>query len=157
MPTSHSLYLYISDKLCTKKIKEADDDMNRGLLHQLELYVSNLEQSVQFWGWLLEELGYSPYQKWAQGQSWKLADTYLVFVQVEERFLDVPYHRCRVGLNHLAFHAQSTEHVDQLTQKLKEKQIPVLYSKKHPFAGGESHYAVYFEDPDRIKVELVAS
>ncbi|MFC6464157.1 VOC family protein [Marinilactibacillus sp. GCM10026970] len=130
--------------------------MNRGLLHHLELYVSNLKQSVQFWGWLLEELGYVPYQKWEQGQSWKLEDTYLVFVQAEERFLDISYHRCRVGLNHLAFHAESTEHVDQLTQKLKEKQISVLYSEKHPFAGGESHYAVYFEDPDRIKVEIVA-
>ncbi|GAA0595336.1 hypothetical protein GCM10009001_09310 [Virgibacillus siamensis] len=31
-----------------------------------------------------------------------------------------------------------------------------MYSDKHPFAGGEDHYAVYFEDPDRIKVELVA-
>ncbi len=26
----------------------------------------------------------------------------------------------------------------------------------HPYAGGDDHYAVYFEDPERIKVELVA-
>jgi hypothetical protein len=27
---------------------------------------------------------------------------------------------------------------------------------RSPFAGGASHYAVFFEDPDRIKVEVVA-
>jgi hypothetical protein len=27
---------------------------------------------------------------------------------------------------------------------------------EHPYAGGTDHYAVYFEDPDRIKVEVVA-
>lgn len=80
----------------------------------------------------------------------------MVFVQTEERFLDVPYHRSRVGLNHLAFYAESREHVDNITRKLKEKGIKILYEDRHPFAGGKEHYAVFFEDPDRIKVELVA-
>jgi catechol 2,3-dioxygenase-like lactoylglutathione lyase family enzyme len=65
-------------------------------------------------------------------------------------------HRCRVGLNHLAFHAKSKKQVDEITEKLQEKGINILYLDKHPYAGGENHYAVYFEDPDRIKVELVA-
>ena len=60
------------------------------------------------------------------------------------------------GLNHLAFQASSKEQVDNLTKKLQEKGIEILYKKRHPFAGGEQHYAVFFEDPDRIKVELVA-
>ena len=77
-------------------------------------------------------------------------------MQVEKRFMDVPYHRSRVGLNHLAFHAESKEQVDWMTDQLKEKGIPILYQDRHPFAGGDSHYAVFFEDPDRIKVELVA-
>ncbi|MEO2077945.1 MAG: VOC family protein [Bacillus sp. (in: firmicutes)] len=126
------------------------------MLHHLEIYVSNLTRTTEFWGWLLTELGYEPYQKWDSGISWKYGETYLVFVQVEERFLDVPYHRSRVGLNHLAFHAESQEHVDRITEQLKEKGVPILYQDRHPFAGGNSHYAVFFEDPDRIKVELVA-
>ncbi|GEL77592.1 VOC family protein [Tenuibacillus multivorans] len=130
--------------------------MKKGLIHHVELYVSNLNHSIKFWGWFLKELGYSQYQKWENGQSWKLEDTYIVFVQADERFLDIPYHRCRVGLNHLAFHSDSKEHVDEMTKKLKEKGINILYPDQHPFAGGDDHYAVYFEDPDRIKVELVA-
>ncbi|WP_078380596.1 VOC family protein [Sutcliffiella halmapala] len=127
-----------------------------GVLHHVELYVSNIKKSTEYWGWLLEELGYTVYQKWEQGQSWKKGETYLVFVQAEERFLDVPYHRSRVGLNHLAFHVSTRNRVDEMTEKLRERNIPILYQDKHPFAGGENYYAVFFEDPDRIKVELVA-
>lgn len=130
--------------------------MGKGLLHHIEIYVSDLNRSVEFWGWLLEELGYSTFQKWDSGQSWKLGATYIVFVQTEEKFLDVPYHRCGVGLNHLAFYADSRSHVDEITNRLKDKGITILYTKQHPFAGGDNYYAVFFEDPDRIKVELVA-
>ncbi|KWW17554.1 MULTISPECIES: VOC family protein [Peribacillus] len=129
--------------------------MSEGFIHHIELYVSDLRRSIGFWGWFLEEMGYEPYQEWESGKSWRLADMYIVFVQAKERYLDVPYHRGRVGLNHLAFHASSRQQVDEMTMKLRERGVPVLYADKHPFAGGGDHYAVYFEDPDRMKVELV--
>ena len=72
-----------------------------GLIHHIELYLSNLERSIKFWDWFLGELGYEVYQDWDEGQSWILGDTYIVLVQTEERFLDVPYHRSRTGLNHV--------------------------------------------------------
>ena len=127
-----------------------------GSLHHVEIYVSNLKRSADFWGWFLSELGYTPYQEWEEGRSWKSGDTYLVFVQAREKHLDVPYHRCRVGLNHVAFHADSREQVDELTAKVRAKGMHVLYEERHPYAGGESCYALFFEDPDRIKVEVVA-
>ncbi|MGP4062900.1 VOC family protein [Halobacillus sp. H74] len=130
--------------------------MSEGLLHHVEIYVSDLEKSESFWGWFLNELGYQSYQKWNKGQSWKLGETYLVFVQTETEYLDVPYHRCRTGLNHLAFHASSRERVDEMTRMLKERGMKILYENQHPYAGGEDYYAVYFEDPDRVKVEFVA-
>ncbi|MDM8102463.1 MULTISPECIES: VOC family protein [Oceanobacillus] len=130
--------------------------MTHGLIHHIEIYVSDLNRTIHFWDWFLGELGYTPFQKWEGGQSWKLGETYLVFVQAEERFLDIPYHRCRVGLNHLAFHADSRKFVDDMTKKIQQRGLTILYAEQHPFAGGDNHYAVYFEDPDRIKVELVA-
>lgn len=128
----------------------------KGKLHHIEIYVSDLSISQIFWSWLLKELGYQKYQQWSEGVSFKLDETYLVFVQTEKRFLDVSYHRKRTGLNHLAFHADSRRQVRELTVRLKEKGIKILYEDKHPFAGGEGYYAVFFEDPDRIKVEIVA-
>ncbi len=31
--------------------------MSKGIIHPIELYVSNLKKSVEFWGWFLEEMG----------------------------------------------------------------------------------------------------
>ena len=59
-------------------------------------------------------------------------------------------------MNHLAFQAGSKQQVDSLTKQLQDRGIEILYQNRHPFAGGEQHYAVFFEDPDRIKVELIA-
>lgn len=132
----------------------ADD--RTGLLHHVELYVSNLSRSLEFWDWLLRELGYAVFQEWEQGRSYLRGATYLVFVQTEDRFQDPPYHRCRTGLNHLAFHARDREHVEQLTETLRARSVPILYPDQHPYAGGPDYFAVFCEDPDRIKVEIVA-
>ncbi|MFD2177648.1 VOC family protein [Veronia pacifica] len=79
-----------------------------------------------------------------------------MFVQTEEKHLKPSYHRSRTGLNHLAFNLPSRDEVDILTAKLTKRGVRVLYQDRHPHAGGAAHYAVYFEDPDRLKVECVA-
>jgi len=127
-----------------------------GVLHHVEIYVVDLKVTKDFWGWLLSRLGYSTYQEWDEGISYKLEDTYLVFVQTEERYRLPGYHRCRSGLNHLAFHAESQDIVDTITAELRGKGIKILYEDRHPFAAGEECYAVFFEDPMRMKVELCA-
>ncbi|MBN1619627.1 VOC family protein [candidate division WOR-3 bacterium] len=127
-----------------------------GKIHHIEIYVKDLEKTKIFWNWLLEKLGYSEYQIWDSGVSFILGETYIVFVQAEERFLDTPYHRCRAGLNHIAFHGKCRDFVDEITRELKKKEVKILYEDKHPYAGGSQYYAVYFEDPDRMKVEITA-
>lgn len=126
------------------------------MLHHVEINVSDLARSVEFWGWLLGELGYVEHQRWDHGRSWISSQTYIVVVQTEEKYLETSYHRGRVGLNHLAFHARSREQVDSITTQLHERGVTLLYQERHPHAGSPDHYAVFFEDPDRIKVELVA-
>lgn len=74
------------------------------MLHHLEVYVSDLAKSREFYDFLLTGLGYEHYQEWENGVSFKKAEQYLVFVQTLPDFLEVGYHRCRMGLNHLAFH-----------------------------------------------------
>lgn len=127
------------------------------MLHHIELNVTNLARTVSFWEWLLTELNYEPFQRWDGGRSWRLGNTYIVFVQVEQAYAHMSYHRKAVGLNHIAFHAQSEKDVDTLTEKLRARHVPILYEDRHPYAGGDAHYAVFFEDPDRIKVEVCVS
>lgn len=128
----------------------------KGKIHHTEIYVKDLSLTKEFWGWLLGELGYQVYQEWQEGISYILDDTYLVFVQVLDHHLDVSYHRCKAGLNHIAFDGGSRAFVDELTQKLIQRGVPLLYEDKHPYANGPDYYAVFFEDPDRMKVEITA-
>ena len=127
-----------------------------GLLHHVEIYVSNLERSTEFWGWFLGQLGYEKFQFWKDGVSFRFRDTYLVFVQAESKYLAAKYHRKQVGLNHLAFHARSKDEIDRLANLIRDRGLKILYEDRHPHAGGKNNYAVFFEDPDRIKVEVVA-
>jgi catechol 2,3-dioxygenase-like lactoylglutathione lyase family enzyme len=150
-----------SQPYCYLLIKAATDTNfqkrgGRTILHHIEINVSDLKKSIRFWEVFLSELGYQVFQRWEKGISWKAGTTYLVFVQTEERYLQGKYHRSQVGLNHLAFHAQSKEQVDDMLKKLKDLDIAILYDDRYPYAGGPSHYALFCEDPDRIKVELVA-
>lgn len=127
------------------------------MLHHVELNVSDLEASWNFYSKLLPELGYEKYQNWPKGFSFKYGQTYIVFVQTEEKFLAAPYHRKTTGLNHLAFHAASRAKVDELTEKMRQWKMRILYEDRHPFAGGTNTYAVFTEDPDRVKIEIAVS
>ena len=127
-----------------------------GKLHHVELYVSSLAESLPFWEPFLFMLGYVESQRWSEGASYVLGETYLVFVQAPPEHLPAGYHRQRIGLNHLAFHAASREQVDEVALWVKESGYNLLYPERHPHAGGPNYYALYCEDPNRIKVELVA-
>ncbi|RPH94483.1 hypothetical protein EHM69_07210 [candidate division KSB1 bacterium] len=129
----------------------------RGALHHVEIYVHDLRSARDFWGWLLPKLGYKLYSEWGRGFDYIFGETYLVFVQTEERFNQPPFHRCHAGLNHLAFHGGTRAEVDALTDELRARGAKILYKDRHPYAGGPDHYAVFFEDPMRMKVEVVAS
>ncbi|MCX7877123.1 MAG: VOC family protein [Ignavibacteria bacterium] len=129
-----------------------------GIIHHIEIYVSDLKKSISFWKWLLtKKFSYEIFEKWDRGISFIFGKTYIVLVQTEKKYLDVPYNRKRTGLNHIAFHCTSRKFIDKLTEELKKKKIRILYTDKHPYAGGKNYYAVFFEDPDRIKVEVVLS
>ena len=128
-----------------------------GMIHHIEIYVSNIRKSSEFWKDLLESLNYEKYQEWPEGISWKLGDTYLVFVQALDEFLDIPYDRRRTGLNHLAFHMSSKNRIDEMALKIELKGFKILFDDKYRKGITADPYSIFFEDPDGIKIELVLS
>jgi catechol 2,3-dioxygenase-like lactoylglutathione lyase family enzyme len=129
------------------------------MLHPVELYVSRTDVSRAFWTGILTRTGWEQSASWEDGFTLVSGDdAYLIFVQVANRYQSHRYHRCGVGLNHLAFRVRSREEVDALKQYCTENNIPDLYADRYPFAnGGKDYYALFIEDPDRIKVEFVVS
>jgi catechol 2,3-dioxygenase-like lactoylglutathione lyase family enzyme len=127
-----------------------------GTLHHVEVWVPDLQRAAASWGWLLQQLGYSLFQTWPAGRSWRLGPTYIVVEQ--SRALTASDHdRCRPGLNHLAFHVESTDLVDALTAQAAPHGWTLLFPQRHPHAGGNDHYAAYLENADGFEVELVAT
>src|SRR5690349_18860747 len=113
--------------------------------------------NLVFWQELLEYLdfkimpdGKSHFDAW-DGRS------YLCIGITGSKFKAPSFHRKRTGLNHVALAVESADMVDQFTEKfLKPRGIDPLYGgvKAYPkYIKG--YYAVYFEDRDRIKVEVV--
>ena len=124
-------------------------------MDHIELYVSNLQKTKLFYSKFLVQLGFELFQEWEEGFSYKKESFYIVFVQVKEKYQSTNYHRCYVGLNHLAFSCSDKTIITKIREQLIEENVELLYDDKFPFAGGKNHYALYFEDPDRIKVEIV--
>ncbi|MEV4116385.1 VOC family protein [Nonomuraea sp. NPDC049695] len=127
-----------------------------GMLHHVEIWVPDLPRAVASWQWLLESLGYSLFQDWSDGRSWRLGATYLVLEQSPALTAD-RHDRCRPGLNHLAFHVESRAMVDALVAQAPAKGWTLMFPDRHPYAGGDRHYAAYLEDKDGFEVELVAA
>jgi catechol 2,3-dioxygenase-like lactoylglutathione lyase family enzyme len=124
------------------------------MLHHVELWVQDLARAEATFGWLFTELGWTEYQRWNAGVSWKLDRTYVVVEQSPA--LTGPHDRMKAGLNHLALHAGTRENVDRLTEAARHHGWRLMFADKHPFAGGEDHYAAFLENDDGFEVELVA-
>jgi catechol 2,3-dioxygenase-like lactoylglutathione lyase family enzyme len=127
-----------------------------GALHHVELWVPDFQRALTSWGWLLPRLGYTEFQDWPGGRSWRLGDTYIV-VEQSPALSAAEYDRLRPGLNHLAFHVRGTDGVDTLTVEAQRHGWTLMFPDRHPHAGGAEHYAAYLADGDGFEVEFVAS
>jgi catechol 2,3-dioxygenase-like lactoylglutathione lyase family enzyme len=102
-------------------------------------------------------LGYEP-DRWSGGMNYVRGaeDVYFCLLPADPEHLVAGYHRKRIGLNHLALRASSRAQVDEVARWLKSSGHTLLYEDRHPYAGGPDCYAVFCEDPDRFKLEVVA-
>jgi len=127
--------------------------VTRGGLHHVELRTADLATASAAWGWLLEQLGYEPFQQWEHGRSWVLGDLYVVLESAPQ---DGAHDRRHPGLSHLAFHAGDATAVERLWDTAPDHGWARLYEDRHPYAGGPDHRAAFLQDAERFKVELVA-
>lgn len=66
------------------------------------------------------------------------------------------FHRKDIGVNHLAFGVRRREDVDAfVTEFMRPRQIAPLYDSPREYPEYRpGYYAVFFEDPDRLKLEV---
>ncbi|MEU8022533.1 VOC family protein [Micromonospora haikouensis] len=127
-----------------------------GTLHHVEVWVPELAEAVRCWGWLLNELGWQPFQDWSAGRSWRLGPTYLV-LEESPAMTGRNHDRLAPGLNHLAFHAGRPADVDRLVAAAPAHGWSLLFPDRHPHAGGPGTYAAYLTNTQGYEAELIAT
>ncbi len=130
-------------------------------IDHLDLVVSRLELSLDFYRGLLGPLGYAR-EAVIEGERGERV-TYLNRIggggsvslrQCQSDAHSAPYDRYAVGLHHIAFAVGSRAVVDERARWLAERGATIESGpREYDYTPG--YYAVFFYDPDAIKLEIV--
>lgn len=124
-------------------------------IDHLSLTVGNVGASLDFYRPVLEFLGYKLLHKSDQIAIWKAASGPGINLwQAKPELASYEHRLYAPGYHHLAFSAESRDHVDALFAILQREGITVLDPPKVYDRNGPGYYAVYFSDPDGMKFEL---
>ena len=129
-------------------------------LAHIEINVTDIHNTKDFYDIFLTSLWRTESSISDSSIWYKAPDkTHLFFVQVDKKYIDSNFHRKHVGLNHLAFRVKNIDIVDEIATYLSSKNITLLYKDRSRDYSDEyemkEYYAIFCEDPDRIKVEIV--
>ncbi len=126
-----------------------------GSMNHLTLTVSNLVKSEQFYDKILEFMGYQQVEKNNEFIMWWLKDAGAILISAANPDSPNKVHdRYSPGLHHFAFNANSREEVNNFYNLLLEMEATILDPPaEYDYSPG--YYAVFFTDPDGIKLELV--
>ena len=127
-----------------------------GYPHHLDLTVRNLEASIPFYETVLTRLGYGRTDQYAGGAPcWAHSDaSYQFSIALHEARSEAEHDRYTAGLHHFAFNASSREDVEGIYEYLRQHNVKILDAPaEYDYTPG--YYAVFFADPDGLKLEVV--
>jgi catechol 2,3-dioxygenase-like lactoylglutathione lyase family enzyme len=131
-------------------------------LSHVDLVVSSIERSLAFYRELLEPIGWTGLRR-VRGERGE-AIFYLsvpgagvAALGLRQKRSDAhgtPYDRYAIGVHHVGFDVHSREVVDERARWLRERQV-IIESGPDEYEYTPGYYAVFFYDPDGIKLELL--
>ena len=129
----------------------------RGAGHHIDLTAHDLARSAAFYEEVLGFLGYRRSRGDDTGIDWDLRDAgHLVCsIGLKPAHSDRDHDRYSAGLHHLAWHAASRDDVDRLHALLVRLDARILDAPAEYPAYGAGYYALFFADPDGLKLEFV--
>jgi glyoxylase I family protein len=140
----------------------------RGTLHHIDITVRDVAASAPFYEPILEFLGHTLVKREGDIVVWDLmAGDQTCGVAIRAAHSMREHDRYTAGLHHLAWRAESRAAVDELYVRIavrrtaslrapmRELNITVLDAPADYPQYGEGYYAVFFADPDGLKLEFV--
>jgi glyoxylase I family protein len=126
-------------------------------LYHLQVNVADPSRSLPFYKALLEYLEYRTVYETDAMAGFSGRGTDIWVAAAAPAHTRAGFHRKRAGLNHLAFRVDRREDVDRFQADfMTARKLPALYGTPREFPEYRpGYYAVFFEDPDRLKLEIV--
>ncbi|HKZ06402.1 MAG TPA: VOC family protein [Methylomirabilota bacterium] len=126
-------------------------------VYHVQVNVRDAAASLPFWKSLLGYLEYRVVHEEAGVAGFSNGTTDLWLMAADAPHRGAGFHRKRAGLNHVAFRVDQRGDVDRFRHEfLEPRGLPTLYGTPREFPEyAPGYYAVFFEDPDRIKLEVV--
>jgi glyoxylase I family protein len=130
------------------------------VVHHLDLNVSDLERSAPFYDCVLGHMGFTRVTDAGSGEEgfdWSAPREAggLSIGLVRARNSGKTHDRYAPGLHHLALQARSREDVERLHRLLLKIGAEILDPPAEYPQYGPGYYAVFFLDPDGLKLEYV--
>ena len=126
-------------------------------VHHVDLVVSSIERSLPFYTQLLGPLGFHTVSQ-VEGERgetiWYIGGSGTAVGLRKSLSESEPYDRYRVGLHHLAFEADSRAQVDERADWVRTQRVEIE-SEPQEYTYIPGYYAVFFYDPDGLKLEIV--
>ena len=128
----------------------------RGWVHHIDLTVSDFERSAAFYDAVLGFLGYRRGNSGATWIDWDMAGPHAApSVAIRLANSDRRHDRYSCGLHHLALAAESRADVDRLHELLVGIGATILDRPADYPNYCDGYYALFFADPDGLKLEFV--
>ena len=116
------------------------------------------EDSFEFWQGLLRHLGTSLELDGNHFDARVGEGTFLCVTATKEPYAASGCHRRHTGLSHLALRLPTREMVAAVVPEfLEPRGIEPLYGGPRDYDYAPGYFAVYFEDPSRLKIEIMTS
>ena len=126
-----------------------------GGVHHVFLTVNDLARSRPFYTALMPRLGYPGLFEAGSVLGFLSAGGSIWLRQADPRFAGETFSKDRVGLCEVAFRAESRAQVDALARDVTGWGGTILDPPREYPEYVPGYYAVFFADPDGIKLELV--
>jgi len=124
-------------------------------IHHVFLCVNDLDRSRPFYAALMPRLGYPASWDYGAAVGWLGPGGSFWVKQADARFAADRFSKDRVGLCEVAFRAETRAQVDALARDLPTFGGTILDPPREYPEYVPGYYAVFFADPDGIKLELV--
>jgi glyoxylase I family protein len=123
-----------------------------GAFHHIILCVKDIERSRAAYAWLMPELGFPRRDDYGHSTGFT-AERHRLWIRAEDpKYAGDIFSKDRVGLCEAAFEAPSRAAVDKLAREVDAHGFRLLHPpSEYPYLPG--YYAVFFTDPDGIKLE----